>query len=361
MFLTRCPHCRTTFRLNEAQLAARGGRVRCGACKLIFNALENLLDEHHLARQKPATSDSPVAPPSPTSTATSIPASIDPSQELTHTLILMPAPPPEPYPRTTTIPPPPPATEPRATPPARRKPATHAETAHPEQAHAPPETPVANPDAHATRLQQERIARQAALEEQKQASAETVRQQTLEAGLRAPRHARELPGYSPWSSSLLDNPDRENDSPVWPFALAAALLALALATQAVYHYRGDLGRRFPLAAQVSKTLRLTTPLPREKARISIEEFDMKTESEASRLRFLLTLRNDAPYALAWPHLELTLRDADDATLARKVLPPREYLPTGTPSAFPSGNTQVRMLLDKGDLPVFGYQIDYFYP
>ena len=42
MFLTRCPHCQTTFRLMEEQLTARNGRVRCGACKQIFNAQENL-------------------------------------------------------------------------------------------------------------------------------------------------------------------------------------------------------------------------------------------------------------------------------------------------------------------------------
>ncbi|MFL6715114.1 MAG: zinc-ribbon domain-containing protein, partial [Burkholderiaceae bacterium] len=40
---TRCPHCRTTFRVVQDQLKLRGGLVRCGACKEIFNGTEHLL------------------------------------------------------------------------------------------------------------------------------------------------------------------------------------------------------------------------------------------------------------------------------------------------------------------------------
>lgn len=36
---TECPHCHTLFRLNEAQLDMAGGRVRCGYCNAVFNAL----------------------------------------------------------------------------------------------------------------------------------------------------------------------------------------------------------------------------------------------------------------------------------------------------------------------------------
>ena len=39
--LTRCPHCQTRFRVTEKQLGAAGGKVRCGQCREVFNALEN--------------------------------------------------------------------------------------------------------------------------------------------------------------------------------------------------------------------------------------------------------------------------------------------------------------------------------
>ncbi len=58
--LTRCPHCQTTFRVTADQLKPRQGRVRCGACQGVFDALESLVDE-------PATAVEPVepAPPEP--------------------------------------------------------------------------------------------------------------------------------------------------------------------------------------------------------------------------------------------------------------------------------------------------------
>ena len=43
--LTRCPSCDTTFRVQAPQLSARGGRVRCGKCSLIFDALTQIVEE----------------------------------------------------------------------------------------------------------------------------------------------------------------------------------------------------------------------------------------------------------------------------------------------------------------------------
>lgn len=40
---TQCPHCQTTFRVAHDQLKLRAGLVRCGACKEIFNGIEHLL------------------------------------------------------------------------------------------------------------------------------------------------------------------------------------------------------------------------------------------------------------------------------------------------------------------------------
>ena len=42
---TRCPVCATAFRVNREQLAARGGRVRCGKCGSVFDGVGGLLEE----------------------------------------------------------------------------------------------------------------------------------------------------------------------------------------------------------------------------------------------------------------------------------------------------------------------------
>jgi len=40
---TRCPSCRTVFRVTQAQLAMRAGQVRCGHCQTVFDGTAHLL------------------------------------------------------------------------------------------------------------------------------------------------------------------------------------------------------------------------------------------------------------------------------------------------------------------------------
>lgn len=60
---TKCPHCGSTFRISDAQLAAKGGSVRCGSCLQVFRA------DLHLVGAAPAAK--PAAPaPAPAAPAT---------------------------------------------------------------------------------------------------------------------------------------------------------------------------------------------------------------------------------------------------------------------------------------------------
>jgi len=54
---TRCPSCRTVFRVTAEQLAMRGGQVRCGHCQMVFDGAANVLPV-------PSSPESPPAPPS---------------------------------------------------------------------------------------------------------------------------------------------------------------------------------------------------------------------------------------------------------------------------------------------------------
>ncbi len=40
---TRCPGCKTVFRVTEAQLGLRAGQVRCGHCRTVFNGRDELI------------------------------------------------------------------------------------------------------------------------------------------------------------------------------------------------------------------------------------------------------------------------------------------------------------------------------
>lgn len=44
MMITRCPACSTSFRITPEQLKAVQGKVRCGQCQKVFNAIDTLLD-----------------------------------------------------------------------------------------------------------------------------------------------------------------------------------------------------------------------------------------------------------------------------------------------------------------------------
>jgi predicted Zn finger-like uncharacterized protein len=42
---THCPKCDTRFRVTDAQLSVAGGKVRCGNCMSVFNAVEHKIEE----------------------------------------------------------------------------------------------------------------------------------------------------------------------------------------------------------------------------------------------------------------------------------------------------------------------------
>ncbi|MEK8078810.1 DUF3426 domain-containing protein [Pseudomonas sp. XK-1] len=71
-FVTQCPHCRTSFRVNLAQLGAAHGAVRCGACLHVFNAAQQLREQ---GEQLAAAAPPPSKPvPAPVAAAAPAPA-----------------------------------------------------------------------------------------------------------------------------------------------------------------------------------------------------------------------------------------------------------------------------------------------
>src|SRR6476661_6947099 len=59
---TKCPHCKTTFRVASDQLKLRGGIVRCGTCTQVFDGNASLVDLEALAPKPPPVPTLPRAP-----------------------------------------------------------------------------------------------------------------------------------------------------------------------------------------------------------------------------------------------------------------------------------------------------------
>ncbi|MBD1554340.1 DUF3426 domain-containing protein [Pseudomonas typographi] len=78
-FVTQCPHCQTRFRVSYNQLGVARGAVRCGACKQVFNAARQLLEQSAtqqaqaerptpLPQAQTAAPEPPAAVPTPAAT-----------------------------------------------------------------------------------------------------------------------------------------------------------------------------------------------------------------------------------------------------------------------------------------------------
>jgi hypothetical protein len=75
------------------------------------------------------------------------------------------------------------------------------------------------------------------------------------------------------------------------------------------------------------------------------------------------LHNRAQYDQAWPSLELTLTDTQDAVISRRVLSVDDYLPSAAKSPVFSANAEValRLWIEAKELGAAGYRLYVFYP
>jgi predicted Zn finger-like uncharacterized protein len=278
---TRCPYCRTAFRTNSQQLAVHRGKVRCGSCRKVFNAVG------HLVKLQPS------------------PFLARPEYELEEDYDPMKGP------QTMTLRrplPEPPATM-GTTPPSNESPA-----AGPKEEHE---------------VREERLAR---------ASFE-------------------------WAPAA--PPSRLR----WLYAAMLPLLLLGLVLQSVHHFRSELAAYFPvlrapLEAYCEQMDCRVEPM-REAALLTVEASDLQADPAHRGLAVLsVTLRNRAPYALAFPYLELSLIDAQAQVLARKVLLPAQYMrdPLALEAGMAGGEEKtLRIFLDTSAVAADGYRVERFYP
>src|SRR5215813_9345174 len=63
---TRCPTCKTIFRVTSAQLAMRSGQVRCGHCRTVFDGVAALVSLAPRPRPQAESDDAALGPPTVT-------------------------------------------------------------------------------------------------------------------------------------------------------------------------------------------------------------------------------------------------------------------------------------------------------
>ena len=321
--LTRCPDCATHFRVTAEQLKARSGRVRCGECQHVFNALDSLIEEPTVVLVAP-----PAAEPAHDEIAPSPPDTAEESATRPEAAMDEFAVPPAPTLE--------PATEPDPGP----MPEVPDEV--PEQVPAlPPET-----------------------------------QEALLPEIAAAPEATELDAAAPdtdttddseaadWSETFPAAPPRR-----WPWVAGSLLAFAALGLQALLMFRVELAVLWPQTKPALVALcqfaGCEVGLPTKVGMVGIEASDLHPDSgHPGRLALAATLKNRAPFAQQFPHLELTLTDTADQAIARKVLAPADYLPPATPIAAgmaPNADIVLTVGVEPREMAASGYRLYLFYP
>jgi hypothetical protein len=287
-------------------LKARHGRVRCGHCQHVFDALETLLE----APAQPA----PAAPPPAAEAVIAEGVALSG----THQPEVAPAEVPEPEIAPPEVP--------------------EAEVPEPES----PEPEVALPDVV------EPEAPPAEPEDEPAAAIDSAEPADEE----APPLEPELHEAAPRA--------------VWPWVLGSVVAMVVLLVQAVIHYRTEIailspGSK-PMLLALCVPVGCDVPLPRKADLIGIESSSLSPDA-AGKLALSVTLKNRAPFAQQFPDLELTLSDTSEKPLVRRVLAPADYL---APEALAAGfgadsEVAVNLIVDAPGIPAAGYQLYLFYP
>lgn len=391
---TQCPHCHTTFRVAHDQLKLRAGLVRCGVCKQIFNGIENLLRPEEADKAFPPTPvqvTEPVQPPAPASTPIVAPTKLSE---------------PEPDDGTAGMP----AAEGALgsvdfdlgmeTPADRVEPeipATKEEksTAFPEESsviepRGAPQT-VEEPQASADPLLRMTLldiapkrGEQAA--QNKESATEDGSgdglQQTIDDLRSKPWRSEEVEP----STDELDRVDeseyeepafvrqarrRQRVGKVLRVVTAVLLPFLLVGTfvQAAYALRTQIAAWFPQTRpsleKMCEVLRCEVGFPTRIDVVSIDSNELQAPAvEGGPFTLNVLLRNRGTIVQTWPNIELTLNDANDKPIARRIFLPRDYLPTTADAAkgFAARSEQsVKLYLDLQNLKASGYRVYVFYP
>jgi len=377
--LTRCPSCATHFRVTPEQLKARSGRVRCGQCQNVFNALDSLIEEPVVMAPPMAAFAIPPAPALrvPSETIEEMPGSgqLDGTGDAPGDAAETETNPASPADEIAVSPAPAPCV-----PSGISEPVPEALEELPASQPVTREEPVPEPPETTGLQTAEADAADSAPAEAGAAEAGAAEADTVEPVADEPG-AEPLTGSEPaiadvdataeevaedWSSTFPEPPPPPRR---WPWVLGSLIALAVIVLQALLAFRVELVVLWPEGKPVLVALceiaDCEVGLPAKVGLVGIEASDLHPDSEhKGRLVLAATLKNRAPFAQQFPHLELTLTDAADQAVARKVLGPADYLPATAAVADgmkPNADIPVAIGIDSGGMAASGYRLYLFYP
>jgi hypothetical protein len=152
-------------------------------------------------------------------------------------------------------------------------------------------------------------------------------------------------------------------------AAGSALLLGAFLVQGAYVFRDQIAAWFPqtkpVLAAACVRIGCQVGLPTRIESVSIESSELQSlAADANTFTLSILLRNHGGTDQAWPNIELTLNDANEKAIARRIFAPREYLPSpqDAKKGFPARSEHpVKLFFEVSQLKASGYRVYLFYP
>lgn len=359
--LTRCPTCETHFRVTPEQLKARSGRVRCGQCQGVFNALDSLIEEPMALRARAAAKSAQQGLQAPVGDTAGEAGKHSEGEDEGHEADVGCAP--SGVPDTPGGEPAPEPSSPAGT--AEPVPDALEEQASWRNDEREPLIPAPAEVGELPAAEAEPAQPRAVRPET--AETEAVQRDTVSPEAVQPSIASKDATDSGNGTETLPEPPPPPRR--WPWVVGSLVALAALSVQAVLAFRVELAVLWPEAKPVLVALCSVADcdvgLPAKVALVGIEASDLHPDSEhPGRLALTATLRSRAPFAQQFPHLELTLTDTADQAIARKILAPGDYLPPRISSAQgmpPGADIMVTIGVDAAEVAASGYRLYVFYP
>ncbi|SHF69203.1 MJ0042 family finger-like domain-containing protein [Microbulbifer donghaiensis] len=335
--VTRCPHCSTSFHVNEQQLRAARGAVRCGSCLQVFRADENIVfaegdpdanrdlealledddflihDDIDLEDDEPAAATAPSAANRPDTTAGTddeplIGEAFGDSQW-------------------------------------QDVAASESEEFDDPEDDSPALKPDWDDDPWADEIPEPRQKREpvfsADWDDDAPADEFSEQLENIQGhASKAPAGEKEPPPTSPERELLISaiepvplevawRPQRNRHLPGWLWTLLALLLAVALAAQVAYFRFDSLSKQQPwrdLYAKACPLLDCKLPPLEDLQAIHTSNLIVRSHPQlAGALVVDAVLLNTAPYAQPFPSLLLSFSDLKNQPVASRLFAPRDYL------------------------------------
>jgi predicted Zn finger-like uncharacterized protein len=359
---TKCPQCGALFRVVADQLKLRGGLVRCGQCRAVFDAIGSLtyVDDGALAQSRTVSAlTKPVTPP-PAAPDDGAARHFGPATTLRispvapATLAGNVAPRIELPPRT--------AEEPAA---VRRRAKAAARARH---EHRPTPDGVTTPGAGVPTLIA--VSPLGAPATSGRPGAEGIEVVELAPAPDAPDHeARDDSDETPTFLKPKRRSAPRGFSIV--FGGGTALLVVLAALQLAALFRSELmiywPQSRPLLNELCGVFGCTVALPGRADQLAVIGTELQAIPGTDALELTAVVRNRAGFRQALPAVEVTLTDTRNRTLARKVFTPADYLASsGEPSSRiqeglgPGSDYTIRVFFEARGLAPAGFLVYPFY-